>query len=46
VEATGWRPHIVREFFAGLRTRRDIEVAVLERVRQVDPNTTDAKCPL
>ncbi|MGK7870366.1 DUF3489 domain-containing protein [Falsiroseomonas sp. E2-1-a20] len=43
VEATGWAPHTVRGFFAGLRARHGIEVAVLERVRQVGPNQTGAK---
>ncbi|MGK7867675.1 DUF3489 domain-containing protein [Falsiroseomonas sp. E2-1-a20] len=43
VEATGWAPHTVRGFFAGLRTRHGIEVTVLERVRQVGPNNTGAK---
>jgi hypothetical protein len=43
VEATGWAPHTVRGFFAGIRTRHGIEVTVLERVRQVGPNKTGAK---
>jgi hypothetical protein len=43
VEVTGWAPHTVRGFFAGLRTRHGIEVTVLERVRQVGPNKTGAK---
>jgi hypothetical protein len=43
VEATGWAPHTVRGFFAGLKTRHGIEVAVLERVRQVGPDRTGAK---
>jgi hypothetical protein len=43
VEATGWAPHTVRGFFAGLRTRRGIEVTVLERVRRVGPNKTGAR---
>ncbi|MGG5890577.1 DUF3489 domain-containing protein [Falsiroseomonas sp. HC035] len=43
VEATGWAPHTVRGFFAGLRTRHGIEVTVLERVRQIGPNKTGAK---
>ena len=43
VEATGWAPHTVRGFFAGLRTRHGIEVTVLERVRQVGPNKTGAR---
>jgi predicted ArsR family transcriptional regulator len=33
-EATAWQPHTIHGFFAGLR-KRGIEVAVLERVRQV-----------
>ncbi|MGG5890554.1 DUF3489 domain-containing protein [Falsiroseomonas sp. HC035] len=43
VEATGWAPHTVRGFFAGLRTRHGIEVTVQERVRQVGPNKTGVK---
>jgi hypothetical protein len=43
VEATGWAPHTVRGFFAGLRTRHGIEVTVLERVRQVGPDKTGAR---
>jgi hypothetical protein len=43
VEATGWAPHTVRGFFAGLRTRQGIEVTVLERVRQVGLNKTGAR---
>jgi hypothetical protein len=42
VEATGWAPHTVRGFFAGL-ARKGITVEVLERVRQVGPNKTGAK---
>ena len=42
-EATGWAPHTVRGFFAGLRKREGIAVAVLERVRQVGPNKQGAK---
>ena len=41
-EATGWAPHTVRGFFAGLK-KKGIEVAVLERVRQVGPNKAGAK---
>ncbi|MBX6746679.1 MAG: DUF3489 domain-containing protein [Acetobacteraceae bacterium] len=37
-EATGWAPHTVRGFFAGLKKRQGIAVEVLERVRQVGPN--------
>jgi hypothetical protein len=36
VEATGWAPHTVRGFLAGL-ARKGVEVSVLERVRQVGP---------
>jgi hypothetical protein len=43
VDATGWAPHTVRGFFAGLRTRHGIEVTVLERVRKVGPNKTGAR---
>jgi hypothetical protein len=42
-EATGWAPHTVRGFFAGLKRRQGIEVQVLERVRQVGPNKDGAK---
>jgi hypothetical protein len=42
-EATGWAPHTVRGFFAGLKRRQGIEVKVLERVRQVGPNKEGAK---
>jgi hypothetical protein len=41
-EATGWAPHTVRGFFAGLK-KRGIAVTVLERVRQVGPNKEGAK---
>jgi hypothetical protein len=41
-EATGWAAHTVRGFFAGLK-KRGVEVAVLERVRQVGPNREAAK---
>jgi hypothetical protein len=43
VEATGWQPHTVRGFFAGLKKRQGIAVAVLERVRQVGPGKAGAK---
>jgi hypothetical protein len=43
VEATGWAPHTVRGFFAGLKKRQGIAVEVLERVRQVGPNREGAK---
>ncbi|MDW8399634.1 MAG: DUF3489 domain-containing protein [Acetobacteraceae bacterium] len=42
-EATGWAPHTVRGFFAGLKKRQGIAVAVLERVRQVGPNKEGAR---
>jgi hypothetical protein len=42
-ETTGWAPHTVRGFFAGLKKRQGIEVQVLERVRQVGPNKEGAK---
>ena len=41
-EATGWAPHTVRGFFAGLK-RKGVEVAVLERVRQLGPDKEGAK---
>ena len=40
--ATGWAPHTVRGFFAGLK-KRGVEVAVLERVRRVGPVEEGAK---
>lgn len=42
-EATGWAPHTVRGFFAGLRKREGIAAAVLERVRQVWSDKQGAK---
>jgi hypothetical protein len=42
-EATGWAPHTVRGFFAGLKRRQGIEVQVLERVRMVGPSKEGAK---
>jgi hypothetical protein len=42
-EATGWQPHTVRGFFAGLKKRQGIEVKVLERIRQVGPGQQGAK---
>jgi hypothetical protein len=42
IVATGWQPHTVRGFLAGLK-RRGITVEVLERVRQVGPNKQGAK---
>jgi hypothetical protein len=41
-EATGWRVHTVRGFFAGLK-KRGVEVSVLERVRQVGPDRQGTK---
>ena len=41
-EATGWAPHTVRGFFAGLKKRQGLEVQVLERVREVGPNKQGA----
>lgn len=41
-EATGWAPHTVRWFFAGLKKRQGIVVEVLERVHQVGPNKEGA----
>ena len=42
IDATGWAPHTVRGFLAGL-ARKGVEVRVLERVRQVGPNKAVAK---
>jgi hypothetical protein len=42
-EATGWQPHTVRGFFAGLKKRQGIEVKVLERIRMVGPNREGAR---
>ena len=42
-EATGWAPHTVLGFFAGLKKRQGIAVEVLERVRQVGPNQEGAR---
>jgi hypothetical protein len=41
-EATGWAPHTVRGFLAGLQ-KKGVPVAVLERVRQAGPNKQGAK---
>lgn len=41
-EATGWAPHTVRGFLAGL-ARKGIKVEVLDRVRQVGPGKDGAK---
>ena len=40
-EATGWAPHTVRGFLAGL-ARKGIKVDVLDRVRQVGPSKARA----
>lgn len=42
-ETTGWQPHTVRGFFAGLKRRQSIAVEVLDRVRQVGPGKAGAK---
>jgi hypothetical protein len=42
IDATGWQPHTVRGFLAGLK-RKGVTVDVLERVRQVGPNKQGAK---
>ncbi|WP_051213314.1 DUF3489 domain-containing protein [Rubritepida flocculans] len=42
-EATGWQPHTVRGFFAGLKKRQGITVIAAERIRQVGPNREGAK---
>ncbi|MEO3475928.1 DUF3489 domain-containing protein [Roseomonas sp. CAU 1739] len=42
IEATGWQPHTVRGFLAGLK-RKGVTVEVLERVRQVGPSKQGAK---
>jgi hypothetical protein len=42
IEATGWAPHTVRGFLAGL-TRKGITISVLERVRQIGPNKAGAR---
>ena len=41
-EATGWAPHTVRGFLAGL-AKKGIKVEVLDRVRQVGPGKEGAK---
>jgi hypothetical protein len=41
-EATGWAPHTVRGFLAGL-AKKGIKAEVLERVRQVGPKSQGAK---
>jgi hypothetical protein len=43
VEVTGWQPHTVRGFFAGLKKRRGVVVEVAERIRQVGPGKEGAK---
>ncbi len=42
MEATGWAPHTVRGFLAGLK-RKGHQVEVLERVRQVGAGQQGAK---
>lgn len=42
MDVTGWQQHTVRDFLAGPK-RRGITVEVLERVRQIGPNTQGAK---
>ena len=42
IEATGWAPHTVRGFLAGL-ARKGITVAVLDRVRQAGRGRAGAK---
>ena len=42
IEATGWAPHTVRGFLAGL-ARKGIAVAVLDRVRQAGPDKQGVK---
>ena len=41
-DATGWAPHTVRGFLAGLQ-RQGSKVTVLERVRQVGPGQAGAR---
>lgn len=41
-EATGWAPHTIRGFLAGLK-KKGIDVQVKERVRMVGPNKEGAK---
>src|SRR4051794_31153463 len=42
IEATGWAPHTVRGFLAGL-SKKGITVTVLDRVRQVGSGKEGAK---
>ena len=42
METTGWQPHTVRGFLAGLK-RRSIAVTVLDRVRQVNAGKDGSK---
>lgn len=42
IEATGWAPHTVRGFLAGL-AKKGVKVEVLDRVRQVGPGKDGAK---
>jgi hypothetical protein len=41
-EATGWAPHTIRGFLAGL-AKKGIVVEVLERVRQIASNKSGVK---
>jgi hypothetical protein len=42
MEATGWAPHTVRDFLAGLQ-RQGSGIDVLQRVRQVGPGKAGAR---
>ena len=42
METTGWAPHTVRGFLAGLK-RKGTKVEPIDRVRQVGPNQQGAK---
>ena len=42
-EATGWRAHTIRGFFAELKRRQSIAVEAAERVRQIDTGKIGAK---
>jgi hypothetical protein len=44
MEATGWQPHTVRGFFAGLK-KPGMDLQVLERVRQVGPDRQGVTFP-
>jgi hypothetical protein len=41
IEATGWQPHTVRGFLAGLK-KRGLDLQVLERIRRVSPDKQGA----